>query len=267
MKILSSRRILWSALSLFIVCAWLFTAVAVSFAQCPSPEKINEGSKKISPQGFEVLGVQPTPVPGICQATVKVKGRDRLLYTDSNGDFFILGQIIDTRTGRNLTREADQTLNHFTPEEMKQLDALTGFTIGKSDKVLYLVTDPQCPYCKKAEKVLEQLADKGELSVKFLLFPLKFHKGAKEQSISVLCDNKGLTGLHEGYTSENQCEDGTKKVEDTIAFLSNKGISGTPTYIFADGSYHSGLMQEAQLRATMGLPPAKNPDPKTDKAE
>lgn len=246
--------------ALLFVCAWVLVSVTAAFAQCPTPEKLNEGSKKISPKGFEVGSVQPTPVPGICQAVVKVKGRDRLLYTDSKGDFFILGQIIDTRTGRNLTREADQALNRFTPEEMKQLDALTGFTIGKSAKVLYLVTDPQCPYCKKAEKLLEQLADKGELSVKFLLFPLKFHKGAKEQSIAVLCDNKGLAGLHDGYTSENQCAEGTRKVEDTLAFLSKKGISGTPTYIFTDGRYHSGLMREAQLRAALGLPPAKGPE-------
>lgn len=250
-----------SALILIAICLWLLLTATAGFAQCPSTEKIAEGSKKMSPQGFEVIKVEPTPIPGICQAQVKVQGRNRLLYTDSTGTYFVVGQIIEAETGRNLTREADQALNRFSPEEMKRVEALTGFAIGQTEaaKVLYLVTDPQCPYCKKAEKVLEQMAEKGEVRVKFLLFPLDFHKDAKEQSIAVICDNKGLTGLHEGYNSENQCADGKKKVEDTVAFLTGKGISGTPTYIFADGSYHSGLMQENQLRATLSLPPVEPP--------
>jgi len=251
------------ALILTATCLWLLLTATAGLAQCPSAEKIAEGSKQLAPQGFEVIKIEPTPIAGICQAQVKVQGRNRLLYADGTGAYFIVGQIIEAQTGRNLTREADQALNRLTPEEMMRVDALTGFAIGKAEaaKVLYLVTDPQCPYCKKAEKVLEQMAEKGEVSVKFLLFPLDFHKGAKEQSIAVICDNKGLTGLHEGYNSENQCADGKKKVEDTVAFLSGKGISGTPTYIFADGSYHSGLMQENQLRATLGLAPVKTPEP------
>jgi protein-disulfide isomerase len=36
--------------------------------------------------------------------------------------------------------------------------------------------------------------------------------------------------------------------------LARKGITGTPTYIFPDQRYHSGLLDEAELRRRLGLP-------------
>lgn len=85
------------------------------------------------------------------------------------------------------------------------------------------------------------------------MYPLESHPGAKEQSISVICDDKGFDDLHGGYSSENQCSKGRAMVEETISFLTKKGISSTPTYIFPDGLYSSGLLQEAALRRRLGL--------------
>ena len=97
------------------------------------------------------------------------------------------------------------------------------------------------------------MAEAGEITVHVLMFPLANHEGAKEQTISVICDKKGLKELDEGYRSENQCAEGTKLVEETIAFLKGKGIGSTPTYIFSDGIFQPGLLQEEALRQRLGL--------------
>jgi len=97
------------------------------------------------------------------------------------------------------------------------------------------------------------MAEAGELQVRVLMFPLANHKGAKEQCVSVICDKKGFDDLHEGYSSDNQCAEGVAKVEETVKFLSGKGIGSTPTYIFPDGLPQSGLLQEAPLRQRLGL--------------
>ncbi|HFC46370.1 MAG TPA: DsbC family protein, partial [Dissulfuribacter thermophilus] len=143
-------------------------------------------------------------------------------------------------------------LNKFTPAQLKTLDNLVAFEKG-AGKTLYFVTDPMCPYCKKAERILEPLMEEGKIKVKFLLFPLRFHKGAKEQCISIICDKKGLEGLKTQYRSENQCEAGKRQVEDTVKFLQQKGITGTPTYIFMDGRYHSGVLQKDALLKRLGV--------------
>lgn len=85
------------------------------------------------------------------------------------------------------------------------------------------------------------------------MFPLPSHKGAKEQCISVICDEKGYEELDSGYRSDNQCAEGTALVNKTISFLRKKGIRSTPTYIFPDGLYQSGLLKEEPLLERLGV--------------
>jgi thiol:disulfide interchange protein DsbC len=224
-------------------------------AQCPAPDKIQGSLKKLFPN-VELGKIQPSEIKGVCQVQVKMGAQIRLLYVDGSGDFFLAGNLIEAKSGRNLTMETTQLLNRLGADDLRQLDALTAFTLGQGDKFLYFITDPQCPYCKQAEAILKKMAEKGELAVRFVLYPLPSHKGAKEQSISILCDKKGFEGFEKGYKSENQCAEGVKKVEESLAFLQKKGIGSTPTYIFSDGLVHSGVMPEEALRQRLGLPPA-----------
>ncbi len=222
-------------------------------AQCPSAEKLLPGIRKTFPKlQFEIVKVGPTEISGICQAQVKIGGQIHLLYTDSRGEFLLAGNLFETKTGRNVTQETFQMLNRMTPEDMRQIESLTAFTLGQGKKVVYLATDPQCSYCKQAESLLKKVIDKEGLQVHFLFFPLDIHKGAREQSISILCDQKGFEGVESNYQSGNQCPEGIKKVDSTIAFLQKKGISSTPTFIFSDGTYVSGVISEEELRRRVG---------------
>ncbi len=245
--------------TMLLMGCFLVGAVQAS-AQCPPPDKVQASLKKLFPN-VELGAIQPSEVKGLCQVQVKLGGQIRLLYADGQGDFFLLGNLIETKSGRNLTMEATQLLNRMGADDLHQLEALTAFSHGKGDKVLYFVTDPQCPYCKQAEAIIKKIGDKGELTVRYIFFPLPSHKGAKEQCISIICDKKGLEGLEKGYKSENQCAEGVKKVDESLAFLHKKGIASTPTFIFSDGIVHSGLMPEETLRQRLGLPPA---GPKTE---
>jgi len=97
------------------------------------------------------------------------------------------------------------------------------------------------------------MAEAGEIQVRVLMFPLDSHPEARGQCIAVICDGKNFHDLHEGYSSDNQCEEGTKKVDETIAFLKSKGIGSTPTYIFSDGLYQSGMLQADVLKNRLGI--------------
>jgi thiol:disulfide interchange protein DsbC len=85
-----------------------------------------------------------------------------------------------------------------------------------------------------------------------VLYPLPMHKGAEEQCVAIICDNKGLEGLESRYNSENQCAQGQEKVRNTLSFLKEKGISGTPAYVFPDGTYNVGLVPREALLAKQG---------------
>lgn len=224
------------------------------WAQCPQKEKLQQGIQRTFPKlQFEIIKIDPSKAKGLCQIQLKIGPQHNLLYVDSRGEFLLAGSLHEINTGRNLTQETVQILNRLSPEELRQLESLTAFTLGQGKKVVYLITDPQCPFCKQAESLVKKLIPKEDLSVRFIFFPLDSHKGAREQCISILCDNKGIEGFESGYRSDNQCSEGTKKVNNTISFLQKKGINATPTLVFMDGIYQSGVPTEEVLRNRLGL--------------
>jgi len=236
-------------------------------AECPAQKRVEEVIAKFEAQDRRIISIQPTDYPGLCEAHVQLNGKTHIFYTGPGGDFFIMGQLYDSNSGRNVTRDTLEAITLFSPEEMNRMAGLSAFTLGQQGKVLYYVTDPQCPYCKKGVEALQKMSAAGEIQVHFLLFPLDSHKGAREQSVSTICDKKSLHDFESGYLSENLCPDGMRKIDATRDLLSQKGITGAPAYIFPDRRFHTGLLEEAELRRRLGVttagaaapkPPSKN---------
>jgi len=249
------QKIVKSLFGIFLTC--LFVACQAICDDCPSEKDLLERIQPIVKRDVEIRGIRPTAYKGLCEIHVRISGRDNIMYTNPGNEFFVFGQLIESKTGENLTREALEKYTKLSPNEIKNLKSYTAFSIGKGPVEVYYVTDPQCPYCKKGEEILKQLAEAGEIKTHFILYPLSFHKNAKEQCISIVCDKKGIEGLEMEYQSENQCTQGKNLIEATILFMKEKGITGTPGYIFTDGIIHTGLLREPDLRDRLGLPPPK----------
>jgi len=62
------------------------------------------------------------------------------------------------------------------PKDTKAIKEGVSFSYGKGSKDLYIVTDPECPYCTQFEKAVAGKLD--EYRVHVILFPLPFHKKA-----------------------------------------------------------------------------------------
>lgn len=240
---MKKRPSIWTVVVLLCL---LITGAKMAEA-CPTVEQVQEGIKKVFNQNFEVKKVQPSKeLPGICEAHVLVQERYNILYVDQSGKYFFAGNLIEIATGKNLTQEASQELNKLTADDVKKLSSFTAFTVGKKGPEVYFITDPQCPYCKKALPTIKKLAEEGKIKAHVVLFPLSIHPGAREQSIAIICDKKGLPGLESGYKSENQCEEGKKKIEGAESLLQAKGIRGTPSYIFPNGKVNVGMIDSEE---------------------
>jgi len=62
------------------------------------------------------------------------------------------------------------------PKDAKAINEGVAFSYGTGSKDLYIVTDPECPYCSKFEKAAKGKLD--EYRVHVILMPLSFHKKA-----------------------------------------------------------------------------------------
>jgi len=111
-------------------------------ATCPEPEEIARVMGNLSQSKIAVKEIRPGAVAGLCEVYLTVDGKGTIIYSDPVGRFIITGRILDTKEGRDLTREAMATFNRFTPEDMKKLESLTALTLGESGPPVYFITDP-----------------------------------------------------------------------------------------------------------------------------
>lgn len=221
-----------------------------SAGSCPDLAVVQERlSSAFQGRNVTAKAVEPSPLAGLCQVHVVVSEKNQILYTDSSGRYLILGQILDAQEKKNLTQARLEEFNRLTAQDKEALDGLVAFTLGPATAphTVYFVTDPQCPYCKQAEATLEAMASEGVLQVRYVLYPLPMHPGARESCIALICDKKGHDDFKKNYKSDNQCQEGTNKIDASMKFMQAHGISGTPTYIFSDGTFRSGVMDRTAL--------------------
>ena len=242
-----------------------FALVGLGFS-CPSPQQVEKEFKNLFRIPFSVEMVKKAPVEGLCEAVLKVGGDRVIFYTDNSGRYLLLGRgpfvnIIDLQTRENITDQELQELNKLSENQVHELDKYVAFTYGHKGKVVYLFTDPECPFCQRLEPTLKKLADEGKIQVKVILFPLPFHRHAREKAVAMVCHHIGWKGLRNSYWTEErmeklpmwQCERGRKLVEESIKIGQKYGVSGTPTMITQEGKKVVGALPEPLLKKELGL--------------
>ncbi|AEH44730.1 disulfide bond isomerase, DsbC/G [Thermodesulfatator indicus DSM 15286] len=218
-----------------------------SWAACPKRER---AAQMLAPlfggEKPKVISVKSTPIKGLCEVVVEANGRKTPVYLDESGRYLVLGRIIDILARKDLTQERLTELNRLSPEKLKELKKLVAFSVGKGPEVFF-ITDPDCPHCKRAEKIIFPLAEQGKIKVNVIFMPLEaLHPHAKEKAVAIICDKKGPKELMKGYQG-TQCKEGEEKVKEALKILPRLGIRGTPTYIFPNGKIHAGVLEEKQI--------------------
>jgi len=220
-------------------------------SRCPSPEGVLTSLKKLFPRvrNLRVEELRPSPVPGFCEVVVVPgPGVKKLFYVDETGRYAFFGRLYDLKQGENLTQRRLAELNRLRPDQLKELDSLVAFQVGRGPKTLYLVTDPDCPFCRRLETTLDGLLKEGRITLKVILYPLTaLHPEAKKKCISLICDHKGWSELLAGYVSDHLCPEGQAKVEKAIKWLRNAGLRGTPALILPDGRVFPGAKTREQI--------------------
>jgi thiol:disulfide interchange protein DsbC len=217
---------------------------------CPTEEKIKEGVKELVSQGFTVESVQVLrDIPGLCEVVIKVSGQPLVFYTDKNMKYVLVGNLLSLADKKNITKERKGAFMKLNQEGLKELEKHKDFAFGKvgSKRYIYLWTDPDCPFCKRSEPIVEKWAIEKGVEVRVILFPLPIHPQAFGKSVALVCDKKGWEEYKSGYSSKNQCEEGKKKIENNFQFAERYDISGTPTFIGMNGKIHTGLPTEKDL--------------------
>jgi len=167
------------------------------------------------------------------------------VYFDASGKTFIVGQVIDVQSGRNLTQERKDELLRFDPAKEIKSSWTFSEVRGKPQATVYVFTDPKCPYCQRLEPELEKLQN-----VRIVYVPLAYQR-SDDQVAAVLCAKDRLKAWKEavggGIRDPQSTPECQKITEEIRNFALSKGINGTPVIVYASGKRIQGLASASEI--------------------
>jgi thiol:disulfide interchange protein DsbC len=213
---------------------------------------IREALAKRLPGLPQIDEITKSPIPGLYE----VRMGTEIIYTDEQGDHLIEGSIIETRTRVNLTEARIDKLTAIDFSALPLKDAIV-WKQGTGARKLVVFADPNCGYCKKFEKEMQQVKD---VTVYTFLYPI-LGGDSPEKSRDIWCaKNNGAVWrdwMINGTTplrSMGQCD--VSALQRNVALGKKYRVNGTPALVFEDGKRVPGALPpeqvEKQLLASRG---------------
>jgi thiol:disulfide interchange protein DsbC len=233
------------ALALGLTMAWACSVLPVNAqtaATAAQDAAIRKNLAERLPKLPRIEEVLKTPMANVFE--VRMNGAD-LYYTDAEGNFLIEGNLIDTRTKRNLTEDRIEKLTAIDFDSLPLKDAFT-IVRGNGKRRLAVFEDPNCGYCKRFERDLQSV---NNVTVYMFLYPI-LSADSGEKSRNIWCSkDKGKSWqdwmLREKMAADATCD--TSALTRNVEFGKKYKITGTPTLLFADGSRVPGAINAQQV--------------------
>jgi thiol:disulfide interchange protein DsbC len=188
-----------------------------------------------------VRNVTPSPIPGLFEVQVN----NEIFYTDSNAKYLIQGEMVELASGNNLTTKRQEDINRIKWSDLPQAQAFK-VVRGNGSRQIAVFSDPNCGYCKRLEKTLQQL---DNVTIYNYLIPiLSADSALKSKQIWCAADQQKvwndwmLNNL--GPSGKSDC---ANPIDRNLTLAKNYGINGTPTIFFTDGSRFPGAVQLADI--------------------
>ncbi len=221
----------------------LLLAALFCFSAYADEANVKSILQKNYPQIGKVDKVYKAPYLGLYE----VVADDQLFYTDEKAQYLIVGNIIDLKSGHNLTEERSHKLFAVDFHSLP-LEIAVKRVKGNGERKMAYLTDPNCSYCKKLEGVLKNVDNVTLYRFLYPIFP-----GSEEKVRNILCStdpNKTWEDwmLNGVVPPSGNCATQTEKV---LALGKKLHVNGTPTLIFADGTQVPGYMPAADLEKAL----------------
>jgi len=206
--------------------------------------------------------VHKRKVDNICECILDVNGRFLPVYVGNDfvvfGKMYSKGVLVSRDIIQKMYEKKDKEFSKLFLKYKKDFDKLAVITYkptSSAKKILYMVTDPLCPYCHKAESKIKDLVKRYNVILKIVLFSVHGPKG-KRKAEEAICKNFNLDQYFSDKWRDKQqekigCKKGKEILKQTFNLVGLLGIKGVPTFIFEDGTKVVGanlLALEAMLR-------------------
>ena len=229
-------------LNQFVRLVGVVTLMLLAAAAGAQEAAIRQALAQRLPQLKVVDEIKPAGVSGLYE--VRVNGSE-IYYTDAKGDFLIDGQIIETKTRRNITEDRIAKLTAIPFDSLPIKDAFT-LVRGNGQRKMAVFEDPNCGYCKRFERDLQKVSD---VTVYMFLYPI-LSPDSTDKSKNVWCAKDKAKAWQDMMVRDLPVPKATcdsTAIDRTLEFGRKHKITGTPTLFFANGSRVPGAINTQQI--------------------
>lgn len=246
--------------------------VAVSAAYAaPAKTKVPPVIASISKAGMTVVSSFPA-ASGLTGWVLKKDGQASMVFVTADGKTLLAGALINEE-GRNLT--AEYGTKYLPQPDRKALYAdlskAAAVSTGKpGGRDVYVMFDPNCPFCHLSWKALKPYAAAGA-NVHWV--PVGYLKASSmKNAAGILAAKDPVVALGAVMDSQGKAANSLKSDAATEKLIANNnemmqkhGLNGVPVIAYKDSSgriiVREGLPRMSELPAITGLPEQKIEDP------
>jgi thiol:disulfide interchange protein DsbC len=217
--------------------------VAASLPVLANEAVIRKAIAERMPNAPKVDEIRPAAMPGLWEIRIGNEVR----YTDPTGSFLIEGELFDLKARKNLTEERVAQLNRVDFASLPFKDAVV-WKNGTGKRRIAVFADPNCGYCKRFEKGLQELKD---VTVYTFLIPI-LGGDSSEKTRAIWCA-KDNTSVWLGWMLKGEqppkapasCD--AAAIERNLALSRKINVNGTPAILLEDGNRIPGAVGPVEL--------------------
>lgn len=215
--------------------------------------------KAVEARGAEIIQRFDAP-SGLQGYAARYNGQGVALYLTGDGQHVLVGSLLNAQ-GEDLSRQPLDKLVYepLAKEMLGKLERSTWIADGsaKAPRILYMFSDPNCPYCNMFWKQARPWVEAGDVQIRHVMVGM-LRQDSVEKAAALLSakDQQAALHQHESAGKASQLQ-GLKKIptaiqqqlDSNLGLMAEMGVSATPAIFYPD--------ENGQMRQQRGAP---NPD-------
>jgi len=215
-------------------------SVAAAHAS-PDLEAVKKSVKTVT--NLDVVKIGPSKIAGLYE----VQTESQIFYTDAKGEYILLGaQVFATKDNANYTEKRMNELAGYKFADLPLKDAIK-IVRGNGKHVLVTFEDPNCGYCKRLTKTLDEMSDSTHYV--FLVGMLGEDSTVKAKAIWCSADpaKTWTDWMLNGKPLPSPAAECETPLTRNGAMAAKYRVHGTPSIFFPNGDRVSGAIPADQL--------------------
>jgi len=224
-------------------------ALAVSTPSFADINVVKQALKNSIPDS-ELAIVKKSNINGLYEVTQGLQ----VFYVTDDGKHAMIGNIIDLKSGNNLTLLAVDKLRKDRYDDLDVSSMIVYPAKGKAKRTIAIFSDIDCPYCRKMHLEIPALNEAG-IEVRYLAYP-RSGVGGKSywKAVSAWCAKNPAEAMDEAMlTGEVESKKCKNPVQDHMKLVALFGVNGTPNIITDKGKMLPGYLPAKRLIKQLGL--------------